>query len=185
MGHDCPDRGQRLNSFQRTAAAMVSRRSMSIPEGPRLTSRQINVTRFSLKYLQQWLKSQRTNHQNKWMLLNTEHFPLCLQPVVPLLLLRAWSLSMQVLTCPAGSHLKVLINTLDTGLAFCFHKLLLEIKFSSTGNAACNHYSGLTVLYGSPQNLQNKYATKDRCMSTKKHLTFIYYAKRDIAQSKG
>ena len=43
------------------------------------------------------LRSQRTNHLNTWMLLHTEHFPppppppthLCLQPVVPLIPLRA------------------------------------------------------------------------------------------------
>lgn len=110
---------------------------------------------------------------NIWMLLHTEHFPLCLQPVVPLLLLRAWSLSTQALTCPARSHVTVLINTHYTGLTFCSHKLLVEIKFSSTGNAACNHYSGLIILYGSPQNPQEKYATKDRCMSTTK--TFNFY----------
>lgn len=107
------------------------------------------------------------------MLLHTEHFPLCLHPAVPLLLLRAQRLSMQALICPARSHVTVLINTHYTGLTFCSHKLLAEIKFSSSGNAACIHYSGLIILYGSPQNLQEKYATKGRCMSTTK--TFNFY----------
>lgn len=60
----------------------------------------------------------------------------------------------------ADAHLTVLINTHYTGLAFCSHKLLVGIKFSSTGNAACNHYSGLIILYGSPQELARKICYK-------------------------
>lgn len=82
---------------------------------------------------------------------------------------------MQALTCPARSHVTVLINTHYTGLTFCSHKLL---EISSTGNAACNHYSGLIIVYGSPQNPQDKYATKDRCMSTTK--TFLFTMQREI-----
>lgn len=140
-------------------------RSMSVLEGFRLISRQINVTKSPLpsplKYLQQWLKSQRTNHLNIWMLLHTEHFPpsVCSQ----------WCLRYcwghEVCSCrrspvQPGLTLTVLINTHYTGLTFRSHKLLVEIKFSSTGNAACNHYSGLIILYGSPQKSARKICYK-------------------------
>lgn len=107
-------REENLKSDLRT-----ERESYGVEEKRVISGEIQTVIRFSplfLKYLQHWLKSQRTNHPNMWMLLHTEHFPLCLQPVVPLML-RAWSLSMQALTCPARSHLTVLINTHYTGLS--------------------------------------------------------------------
>lgn len=95
-------------------------------------------------------------------------FFLCLQPVVPLVLLRTGSVSVQTLTCPISPPWTTLIKTHSTSLTF----LRTSYK-SSLGNSACNHYSGLRVLYGCPQDLQEKYATKDRCMSTTK--TFNFY----------
>lgn len=143
----------RFTSADRAAA--VLRRSMPILEAFRLRSHQINVTICPPRSIfNSDSRSQRTNRLNKWMLLNTEHFSpsVCSQ----------WCLSncwghevcpcRPSLTCPVRFHLTVLINTHYTGLAFCSHKLLVGIQFSSTGNAACNHYSGLTVLYGSPRN---------------------------------
>lgn len=141
----------RFTSADRAAA--VSRRSMPILEAFRLRSHQSDVTRFPPEVSS--TVTQKPKNQSPELMDVVEHralFPLCLQPVVPLLLLRAWSLFTQALTCSVRFNSAVLINTHYTGLAFCSHKLLVGIEFSSTGNAACNHYSGLTVLYGSPQN---------------------------------
>lgn len=95
----------------RLATTLLSSRSMSLLEGYRLRSCQINVTRLLRSIFNRDSKAKEPITLNIWMLLHTEHFLLCLQPVVPLLLLRAWSPSMQALTCPARSHLTALINT--------------------------------------------------------------------------
>lgn len=70
---------------------------------------------------------------------------------------------------------------------FALINLLEDSKFSSTGNAACNHYSGLiNFCMGVPQNSQKgKYATKDRCMSTTKTFNFYLLCKEILHKSMG
>lgn len=121
----------------------------------RLISRTIKVTRFPStppsEVSQTVTQSQRTNHLNIWMLLHTEHFP-------PLSAASGASPNAEGMkSVYAGAHLSSQVSPnsphqhpLYQLNPFCSHKLLADTKFSSTGNAACNHYSGLIILYGSP-----------------------------------
>lgn len=128
-------------------AAVGVKTSLAFPEG---ISSRFAPPPFPVKHLQQWLRSQRTNHLNIWMLLHTEHFLLCLQPVVPHLVLRAPSLSVCSPVQP-GPNSTVLIHNHDAGFSLSLSKTLTrKVQISSPGYAACNHYSGLIILYGSP-----------------------------------
>lgn len=163
-------------------AAAVSRRSTPVLERFRLWSRPIIVTRFSSPppsflllevslTVTQKPKNQSPEHMD--VVAHRALFsPLSAASGASRTAEGKWSLPAQALTCPARCHLTVLNNTHYTRFRpFCSHKLFVETKFSSTGNAACHHYSGLIILYGSPPKIRKKNnATTDRCMSTRNNI---------------
>lgn len=93
-------------------------------------------------------------------------FFLCLQPVVPLVLLRTGSLSVQTLTCPISSPWTTLIKTHNTSLTF------LRPRYKSSPAPLVTLHAitivGLEFYIGGP-----KICKKNRCMSTTE--TFNFY----------